>query len=75
MPLSVFPQDGADQVYWGEFAVGEADKGLDLDGRITKIGQLFPAGVQDLDSTLSQEQITLLTSLERAEVLTGRVQA
>ena len=55
--------------------VGEADKGLDLDGRIAKVGQLFPAGVQDLDSTLSQEQVTLLTTLERAEVLTGRVQA
>lgn len=55
--------------------VGEADKGLDLDGRIAKVGQLFPAGVRDLDSTLSQEQVTLLTTLERAEVLTGRVQA
>ena len=55
--------------------VGEADKGLDLDGRIHKVDQLFPGGVQDLGNNLNQEQITLLTSLERAEVLTGRVQA
>lgn len=55
--------------------VGEADKGLNLDGRIYKVDQLFPGGVQDLGNSLDQEQITLLTSLERAEVLTGRVQA
>ena len=55
--------------------VGEADKGLDLDGKINKVDQLFPGGVQDLGNNLNQEQITLLTSLERAEVLTGRVQA
>jgi len=55
--------------------VGEADKGLDLDGKINKVDQLFPDGVQDLGNNLNQEQITLLTSLERAEVLTGRVQA
>ena len=55
--------------------VGEADKGLDLDGKITKVNQLFPQGIHDLGSNMSQEQITLLTSLERAEVLTGRVQA
>ena len=55
--------------------VGEADKGLDMDGRIHQVDQLFPGGVQDLSNNLNQEQITLLTSLERAEVLTGRVQA
>lgn len=55
--------------------VGEADKGLDLDGKIDKVDQLFPGGIHDLGSNLSQEQITLLTSLERSEVLTGRVQA
>lgn len=55
--------------------IGEADKGLDLDGKVGQVDQLFPAGVNDLGSTLSQEQIQLLTSLERAEVLTGRVQA
>lgn len=55
--------------------VGEADKGLDLEGRIHKVDQLFPGGVHDLTNNLNQEQITLLTSLERAEVLTGRVQA
>lgn len=55
--------------------IGEADKGLDLDGQISRVDILFPAGVNDLGSTLTQEQIQLLTSLERAEVLTGRVQA
>lgn len=55
--------------------VGEADKGLDLDGKIDNIDQLFPGDIHDLGSNLTQEQITLLTSLERAEVLTGRVQA
>lgn len=55
--------------------IGEADKGLDLDGKIGRVDELFPAGVNDLGSTLTQEQIQLLTSLERAEVLTGRVQA
>jgi regulatory protein SWI6 len=55
--------------------IGEADKGLDLDGQISRVDELFPAGVNDLGSTLTQEQIQLLTSLERAEVLTGRVQA
>ncbi|KAK5101665.1 transcriptional regulator swi6 [Lithohypha guttulata] len=55
--------------------VGEADKGLDLDGKINNVNQLFPNGAQDLGSNLSPEQIQLLTSLERAEVLTGRVQA
>jgi len=55
--------------------VGEADKGLDLDGKISNIDALFPNGVNSLGSSMSQEQITLLTSLERAEVLTGRVQA
>lgn len=55
--------------------VGEADKGLDLDGKIGNIDNLFPGGVNSLSSSMTQEQITLLTSLERAEVLTGRVQA
>lgn len=55
--------------------IGEADKGLDLDGKIGKVDDLFPAGANELGSTLTQEQIQLLTSLERAEVLTGRVQA
>lgn len=55
--------------------IGEADKGLDLDGKVGRIDQLFPGGVNDLNMSMNQEQITLLTSLERAEVLTGRVQA
>lgn len=55
--------------------VGEADKGLDLDGKINNVKQLFPNGTQDLGSNLNSDQIQLLTSLERAEVLTGRVQA
>jgi len=55
--------------------LGEADKGLDLEGRVRNVDQLFPNGVQDLGNSLNQDQITLLHSLERAEVLTGRVQA
>lgn len=55
--------------------VGEADKGLNLDGKIDNVKHLFPNGTKDLGSNLNSEQIQLLTSLERAEVLTGRVQA
>lgn len=57
-------------------AVGEADQGLDLEGKLGQITQLFPHGVDDLRSSeLSHEQVTLLSVLERSEVLTGRVQA
>ena len=55
--------------------IGEADKGLDLDGKLNKIDTLFPDGIHEPGNSLTQQQISLLTNLERAEVLTGRVQA
>ena len=57
--------------------VGEADKGLDFDGRLEEVLHLFPAGDPSAREMLTQEQMTFLSSLhlERAEVLTGRVQA
>lgn len=55
--------------------IGEADKGLDLDGKISRIDQLFPGGVHEPGNSMTSEQVALLHSLERAEVLTGRVQA
>jgi regulatory protein SWI6 len=58
-------------------SVGEADKGLDFDGRLEEIPQVFPSGEPSAQETLTQEQIAFLASLdlERAEVLSGRVQA
>ncbi|EXJ82507.1 hypothetical protein A1O3_06320 [Capronia epimyces CBS 606.96] len=57
-------------------AVGEADKGLDLDGQLPLVADLFPDG--DVDpgnmSLLTQEQANFLASLERAEVMSGRAQ-
>lgn len=53
--------------------VGEADKGLDLDGQLPLVAQLFPDGEADPGSVaLNQEQANPLGSLERAEVLSGR---
>lgn len=52
-------------------AVGEADKGLDLDGQLPMVAQLFPDGEADPHS-LTQEQAQFLGSLERGEVLSGR---
>ena len=54
--------------------IGEADKGLDLNGNLSRVGQLFPDGL-NLDLPLSDEQVGFLSSLERAEVLSGRVKA
>lgn len=59
-------------------AIGEADRGLDFDGQLAMIEQLFPNGAEDVDAAnghLSEEQRMLLTSLERADVLRGRVKA
>jgi sugar diacid utilization regulator len=53
--------------------VGEADKGLDLDGQLPLVGQLFPDGEVTDPGSMSQEQANFLGSLERAEVLSGRV--
>ena len=78
--LRRFTQEPRDQIsatskVQDNVQLGEADKGLDLEGRVRNVDQLFPNGVQDLGNSLNQDQITLLHSLERAEVLTGRVQA
>ncbi|KIX04094.1 uncharacterized protein Z518_07647 [Rhinocladiella mackenziei CBS 650.93] len=54
-------------------AVGEADKGLDLDGQLPLVAQLFPEGEVNPNSVaLTQEQGNFLGCLERAEVMSGR---
>ena len=58
-----------------DVTVGEADRGLDLDGQLAAIEQLFPHGDSGPHLSLSQEQMAFLSSLERAEVLGGRVKA
>lgn len=57
--------------------IGEADKGLDFDGRLEEVLHLFPGGDLSPRDMLTQEQMAFLSSLalERAEVLNGRVQA
>ena len=52
-------------------AVGQADKGLDLDGQLPMVAQLFPDGETD-PMTMTQEQAHFLSCLERSEVLSGR---
>jgi regulatory protein SWI6 len=52
--------------------VGEADKGLDLGGRLAYVEQLFPGGMTDPSMPLSQDQANFLANMERAEVLAGR---
>lgn len=56
--------------------VGEADKGLDLDGQLALVRELFPDGNIDPGNMalLTQEQVNFLASLERAEVMSGRAQ-
>lgn len=58
-------------------AVGEADKGLDFDGHLASVEQLFPDGEENADpnGTLSSEQNDFLSSLERVDVIRGRVKA
>src|SRR5579859_6984378 len=48
--------------------VGEADKGLDFDGRLEEVVHLFPAGDPSARDMLTQEQMAFLSSLhlERA---------
>ena len=55
--------------------VGEADKGLDFDGRLAVAERLFPTGNGGPPMSLTQEQTAFLGALERAEVLRGRVKA
>ncbi|KAL9114501.1 MAG: hypothetical protein Q9227_001582 [Pyrenula ochraceoflavens] len=54
--------------------IGEADKGLDLEGSLPAVASMFSDDM-DLSGSLSQEQKSLLPMLERAEVLAGRVKA
>lgn len=55
--------------------VGEADKGLDLDGQLPLVAQLFPSEMDDPSNmALTQDQANFLACLERAEVLSGRSQ-
>ncbi|RMZ90420.1 hypothetical protein DV736_g2356, partial [Chaetothyriales sp. CBS 134916] len=55
--------------------VGEADKGLDHDGQLAYLPTLFPTGVVDPTSPITQDQANVLAGLERAAVLAGRVKA
>lgn len=55
--------------------VGEADKGLDLGGRLGYVEQLFPGGMNDPSMALNQDQANFLAVMERAEVLAGRSRA
>jgi regulatory protein SWI6 len=58
-------------------AIGEADRGLDFDGRLSSIEQTLPTGEEsvDPDGPLSSDQRALVSVLERAEVIHGRVKA
>jgi regulatory protein SWI6 len=54
-------------------AIGEADKGLDLDGQLPLVAQLCQNGEMDPSSLgLGPDQSNVLSSLERAEVMSGR---
>lgn len=56
--------------------VGNADKGLDLDGRLALVAQLFPEELGDPSTmALGQDQANVLGVLERGEVLSGRSRA
>ncbi len=58
-------------------AIGEADRGLDFDGLLASVERIFPNGEETVDPSgpLSPEQRAFLSSLERAEVIRGRVKA
>ena len=56
-------------------SLGEADKGLDLDGRLRAVEHLFPNGAPDPSMPMSPEQTNFLSAMERAEVLSGRAMA
>lgn len=55
--------------------VGEADKGLDFGGALAEIERVFPHGDVGPHTPMTSEQTGFLASLERAEVLSGRVKA
>ena len=54
-------------------AIGEADRGLDFDGHLASVEQMEEN--IDLNEPLSADQRALISSLERPEVLRGRVKA
>ena len=54
--------------------IGDADKGLDLNGTLPAV-ESFQTDEVDLNGPFTPEQQTFLSSLERAEVLAGRVKA
>ncbi len=58
-------------------SIGEADKGLDFNGRINELERVFPNGEPGPHFPLSNDQKAFLSSLEleRSEVLSGRVKA
>ncbi len=58
-----------------KIAIGEADKGLDVDGMLEYVEQLFPGGFTDPGMQLSQDQANFVGVLERAEALAGRTSA
>lgn len=57
--------------------IGEADKGLDMDGHLASVERLFPYGAEDINTNgpVSAGQRSLLAALERADVICGRVKA
>jgi septal ring factor EnvC (AmiA/AmiB activator) len=58
-----------------DIPVGEADKGLDLGGQLAVVAQVFPEELGDFSNVaFNQDQVNLLTCLERVEVLSGRSQ-
>jgi regulatory protein SWI6 len=58
-----------------QVAIGEADKGLDVDGMLGYAEQLFPGGFNDPGMQLSQDQVNFVAVLERAEAIAGRTSA
>jgi regulatory protein SWI6 len=57
-----------------DVTVGQADKGLDLDGQLPIIAQVFPNGDADPSSVMNQDHAILLARLDKAKVMSGRSQ-
>lgn len=53
--------------------IGDADEGLDLDGKISMVEELFPD--DSPNAPLNPAQIDFLSNVERADVQAGRAQA
>ena len=59
-----------------EVPVGSADKGLDCEGRLALVAQMFPEELGEPNTmALDQDQVNVLGAMERAEVLSGRSRA